>query len=179
MKSSRNRPPFLLATAACAGLLAVVPSTMSAAATSTHPTPGAAGIGDSLFPTLGNGGYDAQHYDLALRYATSAPTQGIDGTVTMHAVATQSLSRFDLDFSGKSVGSVTVNAAPARFERNGEELVITPASRPGGLSATGVHRHPGRLRDRRPAERDAQRVPLERSLPGQGQLLVPPRRPDR
>jgi aminopeptidase N len=127
MKSSRNRPPFLLATAACAGLLAVVPSTMSAAATSTHPTPGAAGIGDSLFPTLGNGGYDAQHYDLALRYATSAPTQGIDGTVTMHAVATQSLSRFDLDFSGKSVGSVTVNAAPARFERNGEELVITPA----------------------------------------------------
>jgi aminopeptidase N len=90
------------------------------------PRPGASGIGDRLYPTLGNGGYDALHYDLDLRYATSAPDQGIDGTVTMRARATQSLSRFDLDFSGQSVGSVTVNGRPAQLDWSGEELVITP-----------------------------------------------------
>ena len=50
-----------------------------------RPSPGAPGLGDRLFPTLGNGGYDVQHYDLDLRYATSAPSQGIDGTVTILA----------------------------------------------------------------------------------------------
>jgi hypothetical protein len=28
------------------------------------PSPGAAGLNDRLFPQLGNGGYDVQHYDL-------------------------------------------------------------------------------------------------------------------
>ena len=74
-------------------------------------SPGAAGIGDRLFPGLGNGGYDVLHYDLDLRYATSAPTQPVDGTVTLIARATQSLSRFNLDFAGDSIGAV---AAPAR-----------------------------------------------------------------
>jgi hypothetical protein len=46
-----------------------------------------------------------QHYDLDLRYATDAPSQGIDGTVTIIAVATQSLSRFNLDFAGDSSGA--------------------------------------------------------------------------
>jgi aminopeptidase N len=103
-----------------------LPATASAAAGQSPPTPGAAGIGDRLYPTLGNGGYDALHYDLDLRYATSAPSQGIDGTVTMAARADQALSRFDLDFSGDAVGSVTVNGQPADFTRDGEELVITP-----------------------------------------------------
>jgi aminopeptidase N len=91
-----------------------------------RPSPGAPGLGDRLFPLLGNGGYDVQHYDLDLRYATSAPSQGLDGTVTLLAVATQSLSRFDLDFSGDSVGKVTVNGLPATFTRDGGELVISP-----------------------------------------------------
>src|SRR3954449_13011281 len=91
-----------------------------------RPSPGAGGIGDRLYPTLGNGGYDVQHYDLDLRYATSAPSQGIDGTVTILATATQSLSRFDLDFAGDSVGGVSVNGLPAKFVPDGEDLVITP-----------------------------------------------------
>src|SRR4051794_6150832 len=90
------------------------------------PSPGAAGLGDRIFPLLGNGGYDVQHYDVDLTYATSAPTQSMDGTVTILARATQALSRFDLDFGGKSVGSVSVNGEPAAFKRSGEELVITP-----------------------------------------------------
>jgi aminopeptidase N len=109
----------------CAAVLGALLAPASAHAFD-RPSPGSAGIGDRLFPTLGNGGYDVQHYDLDLRYATSAPSQGIDGTVTILAVATQSLSRFDLDFAGDSVGAVRVNGLPARFTRDGEDLVITP-----------------------------------------------------
>src|SRR3954451_18965864 len=91
-----------------------------------RPSPGAAGIGDRLFPQLGNGGYDVQHYDLDLRYETADPTQQLLGTVTIVARATQDLSRFDVDFAGDSVGSITVDGKPARFVRRAEELVITP-----------------------------------------------------
>jgi aminopeptidase N len=98
----------------------------AAPAGAASPSPGAPGLGDRLFPGLGNGGYDALHYDLKLRYATSAPTQPIDGTVTMLARATQALSRFDLDFAGQSVGGVAVNGRSAAWRRDGEELVITP-----------------------------------------------------
>src|SRR5690349_8980581 len=83
------------------------------------PSPGAPGLGDRIFPTLGNGGYDVQHYDIDLRYATAAPSQAMDGTVTILARATQSLSRFDLDFGGKSVGGVSVNGDNAQFRRDG------------------------------------------------------------
>lgn len=103
---------------------AVVPAAVGAV---RAPAPGAAGIGDPLFPTLGNGGYDAQHYTLRLRYATASPGQGIDGTLRMRARATHRLSRFDLDFAGRSVGAVEVDGRPARAVRQGEELVITPA----------------------------------------------------
>src|SRR5215210_6849940 len=108
-----------------AGLLAVA----AQAAPPGAPSPGAPGIGDQLFPTLGNGGYDALHYDLALRYPTATPAQPVDGVVTMLARATQSLSRFNLDYAGDTVNAVTVGGAPATFSRIGEELVITP-SRP-------------------------------------------------
>src|SRR3954451_6656848 len=101
---------LLIAVALLCGL--ILPAS---AAAFDRPSPGAAGIGDRLYPTLGNGGYDVQHYDLDLRYATAAPTQGIDGTVTILAVATQSLSQFDLDWAGDSVGKVTVDGLPARF----------------------------------------------------------------
>ncbi len=73
-------------------LAAVAASLFVAAPALAAPSPGSPGLGDRLFPNLGNGGYDVQHYDLDLRYATSAPTQGIDGTVTILAKATQDLS---------------------------------------------------------------------------------------
>src|SRR4051812_28554973 len=98
----------------------------AAPAFANGPSPGAPGLGDRLFPLLGNGGYDVQHYDLDLRYATSAPSTPMDGKVTILARATQALSRFDLDYGGRSVGGVSVNGAPAAFRRDGEGLVITP-----------------------------------------------------
>src|SRR3954464_10770414 len=107
-------------------LLAAAVLSFSAAPRLAAPSPGAAGLGDRLFPNLGNGGYDVQHYDLDLRYATSAPSQSIDGTVTILARATQDLSRFDLDFAGRSVGAISVNGTPAKFRRDDEDLVITP-----------------------------------------------------
>jgi len=90
------------------------------------PSPGAPGIGDPLFPTLGNGGYDVLHYNLQLRYETADPLQPLDGTVRILARATQALSRFDLDFAGDSVAAVRVDGLPAKVSRDGEDLVITP-----------------------------------------------------
>ena len=95
------------------------------AAAAGGPSPGAPGIGDRLFPTLGNGGYDVQHYDVDLTYGAKY-TDPVDGTVNILARATQALSRFNLDFAGRSVGSVKVNGAAAKFVRQGQELVITP-----------------------------------------------------
>ena len=121
-----SRPRSLaVLTAALAAVLGAA-ATPVAARPSAPPSPGAADIGDPLFPGLGNGGYDVRHYTLELGYATTASVQTIPGVVTIDARATQALSRFDLDFSGDSVGSVRVNGAPAAFVRQGEELVITP-----------------------------------------------------
>src|SRR3954451_836746 len=87
---------------------------------------GASGAGDPLFPELGNGGYDAQHYTLNLRYDSAKPVQDVRGRVAMRAVATQALSRLNVDFGGKGVTAVTVGGVRARWARRGDELVITP-----------------------------------------------------
>jgi aminopeptidase N len=113
--------PALLPAALVASL-----ALFAAPAHAAPPSPGSAGLGDRLFPQLGNGGYDALHYDLDLRYATASPTQAIDGTATMLARSTQALSRFDLDFAGRSVGSISVDGQPASFTRVGQDVVVTP-----------------------------------------------------
>jgi aminopeptidase N len=123
--SLRRRAVVLGATVLCA--LAAVPAVAATADAHPSPTPGSPGIGDRLYPLAGNGGYDVAHYALDLRYATAAPTQSIDGTVTIVALATQSLSRFDLDWGGGSISRVIVNRKPAQWTRDGDELVITPS----------------------------------------------------
>ena len=105
-----------------AGVLGVAP----ASAATSRPSAGSAGLGDRLYPTLGNGGYDVQNYDLSLDYARKDPAQQITWNVTITARAIQSLSRFDLDFAGDAIGGVTVDGKRATFARTGEELVITP-----------------------------------------------------
>jgi len=88
-------------------------------------TPGAEGIGDSYFPQLGNGGYDVLHYTLELFIDPISNT--LSGNCTMEAQATQSLSAFNLDFSGLTIEQVTVNERKAKYLRDERELTVTPA----------------------------------------------------
>lgn len=87
--------------------------------------PGAPGIGDSLYPGFGNGGYDAQHYNLDLNI-TDVDTSTLNGIATIEAKATQNLSSFNLDFIGFTIDGITVNGEPAEFSRDGQELTVTP-----------------------------------------------------
>ncbi|MGX2998384.1 M1 family metallopeptidase [Streptomyces sp. JNUCC 64] len=88
-------------------------------------TPGAPGAGDPLFPLDGNGGYRVSRYLVDLDWR--APRTAFPATATILARATQDLSRFHLDFAGNVLRSVTVNGEDARAERDGDELIVTPA----------------------------------------------------
>src|SRR3954470_13920287 len=88
--------------------------------------PGSAGLGDPFFPLGGNGGYDVGHYALTLAYDPA--TKVLDGHARITATATQDLARFDLDLRGFTLPSVMVNGATASFVRDGQELIITPAT---------------------------------------------------
>ena len=114
-----------------AGLAVVIAASAAVARAYADESPasaGAAGIGDRLYPLLGNGGYDVQNYDLSLRYPEKDPQQTITGDVTITATATQDLTSFNLDFGGTAAGTVTVDGQPATLARDGDELVVTPAS---------------------------------------------------
>ncbi len=98
----------------------------STASTPIDPTPGSSGIGDSLYPGFGNGGYDAQKYTLDLN-VTDVASSALIGSATIDATATQNLSSFNLDFIGFAIDNITVNGQPATYRREGQELTITPA----------------------------------------------------
>lgn len=106
------------------GTLATAVASLFLIAAAPAPTRGAPGIGDSYFPRLGNGGFDALHYDLDVAYAPG--TGRLDGRTTLTARATQNLSAFDLDLQQLDVSSVAVDGRPATFTRDGDELVVTP-----------------------------------------------------
>ncbi|MBA0051955.1 M1 family peptidase [Streptomyces sp. AJS327] len=91
------------------------------------PAPEPVGVGDRLFPVLGNPGYDVLQYDLAFRYGGDN-TRPLAATTRITARATAGpLSRLHLDFNGGRVDSVHVNGEPARYRSAGEDLVVTPA----------------------------------------------------
>ncbi|MFE6778097.1 M1 family metallopeptidase [Streptomyces sp. NPDC057702] len=110
---------LLLACAACDGA-----SGSDTGQGAGPPRPGAAGLGDRLFPGLGNGGYDVTHYDLALDYAPES--NRLRGTATLTARATSGLSSLNLDLTGLRVTRATVDGAPARVARRGSELTLIP-----------------------------------------------------
>jgi hypothetical protein len=82
-------------------------------------TSGSRTLGDRNFPEHGNGGYDAQHYDLFFDYDTAANNLETGTHVTMTADATQDLCDFALDFNmpASAIDSVTVNGVPATWEK--------------------------------------------------------------
>ena len=103
-------------------------STTSSSTTTTVPRQAgeAEGLGDSFYPYLGNGGYDALHYEIDLDIDPVANT--IQALTTITAQATRELSEFNLDLSGLTVEGVKVNGLEAEFSRNNTELVIVPAN---------------------------------------------------
>ncbi|MGW0822398.1 M1 family metallopeptidase [Streptomyces sp. NPDC002845] len=85
------------------------------------------GVGDRLFPHLGNPGYDVESYDLAFTYS-GTNNKPLEAVTTIEAYATSALDRVNLDFSHGTVRSAEVNGAPADFTSAGEDLVLTPGA---------------------------------------------------
>ncbi|MEV8366799.1 M1 family metallopeptidase [Streptomyces niveus] len=107
-----------------AALLATASATL-VAATLPAATPGPLGIGDPLFPYLGNPGYDVLSYDIAFTYRGDN-TKPLDAVTKIDARATRRLDRINLDFTHSAVRSVEVDGARAAYVTAGEDLVVTP-----------------------------------------------------
>src|SRR3712207_2632424 len=112
----------LTAVGAIAASLAIAPATQAASPHDGHrhpsgkpgkwgqqpkpgkPGSGARSIGDRLFPQIGNGGYDALHYDLRIGYDPA--TDVLNGNLTMVAKSTHPLKDFSMDLEGFTVSRV-------------------------------------------------------------------------
>lgn len=103
-----------------AALLATASATLVAA---TLPAPEPLGIGDRLFPELGNPGYDVLAYDIAFTYHGSN-TKPLDAVTKIRARTTAPLDRINLDFARGAVHGVEVNGLAADFGSKREDLVV-------------------------------------------------------
>jgi len=122
-------------------LVAALPlGLVSAPSQAAGPVAGGTTVGDSLFPTVGNTGYDAKHYDIALTYRSD---ETITATTTLEAKAKQKLSSFSVDLEGLTVDRVMVDGRTARFTREATKLTVTPAKAVSGrFSATFSYHGP-------------------------------------
>ena len=148
-------PPDVAATEARSGDVAVVattapgadssPSTAPTGPSATPPTTpttvqpdaiGDNGIGDALFPPLGNPGIDVEHYTVALAYDPGQ--KSISATEHLDLVMTEDRDAFSLDSDGPIVSAVAVDGVPAQFVATAPELLITPASHLSKAQHVGV-----------------------------------------
>ncbi|GFH39326.1 M1 family metallopeptidase [Streptomyces pacificus] len=111
------------------------------------PGPEPLGIGDPLFPYLGNPGYDVLTYDIAFTYR-GVNSKPLDAVTKIDARATRNLERINLDFTSGTVRAVEVNGRSAAFTTVGEDLVITPrgavgAGTPFAVTVTHTSEPPG------------------------------------
>ncbi|WP_073228193.1 MULTISPECIES: M1 family metallopeptidase [unclassified Streptomyces] len=129
--------PLLTRRLRCA-LLATASATLVAAAL---PAPEPLGIGDRLFPELGNPGYDVLAYDIALTYHGSN-TEPLDAVTTIRARTTAPLDRINLDFARGAVQDVEVNGQSVDFGSEREDLVLqAPRRLPAGVPLNITVRH--------------------------------------
>jgi aminopeptidase N len=104
---------------------------VSAVALALVAAPGAPGVGDSYFPSYGNGGYYVDSYDLSIQY--NPASNWLTGTAKITAKTNQDLSSFNLDLVGLAVKSITVDDAQvggpiaATWSRDPHELTVTPS----------------------------------------------------
>lgn len=145
MHTPLRRSPAVLAVGALAvSLVPLAPTAVAApvatVAPAAAPAPVAGGqsSGDSLFPTIGNTGYDVRHYAIALTYASDT---SIKATTTIEAKAERRLSSFSLDLEGLTVDRVRVDGKNATFARAGTKLVVTPARPASGRFRVAVKYH--------------------------------------
>jgi hypothetical protein len=128
-------------TARRSGAPPAFPPATPAAPPATPTTPGGSGGGGqtpaptpftgcpdrpALFPTIGNAGYDTQHYDLTIQYQPVG--QVLLGETIIESKATQPLTQFSLDFHGLSVSAVEVDGQTATTAREADKLIVTPAT---------------------------------------------------
>jgi aminopeptidase N len=94
----------------------------------TSPPPGESpdGVGDALYPSLGNPGIDVRDYDITLTYDPAGDT--IVGSVTISLDATADRAEFTLDVVDLTIDAVRVDGVDATFVVEPEELRITPAA---------------------------------------------------
>ncbi|MEU1056358.1 M1 family metallopeptidase [Streptomyces sp. NPDC005876] len=105
--------------------VALLASAASVCLVAASAPPAPLGIGDRLFPHLGNPGYDVAAYHLAFTYSgdNSVPLRAV---TTIDARTTADLDRVNLDFAHGTVDSVEVDGEPADFTTADEDLVVTP-----------------------------------------------------
>ena len=84
------------------------------------------GIGDALYPDLGNPGLDVLDYDVAVTYDPAVDS--IAGSVTLMIQITADRSEFTLDSLGPDVSSVQIDGVDVAFAQEPPELRITPAA---------------------------------------------------
>jgi aminopeptidase N len=93
---------------------------------------GAPGIGDSRFPSLGNGGYEVSHYSLDLEF----DGEMLVGLATLDIVPLVFLESFQLDLTGLTVAGVEIDGEVAGFEL-ADELTVSPTGPlPAGQSVS-------------------------------------------
>jgi aminopeptidase N len=116
--------PVRALTAVVLSIAAMAPAAPVSAMFDAHP--GADGIGDPYFPRDGNGGYDVAHYRIRDTYHIKSGR--LAGWTDIDAVATQDLSRFNLDLM-LTPDKVTIDGKAVSFAKpTGHELVVTPTS---------------------------------------------------
>ncbi|MCZ7434049.1 M1 family metallopeptidase [Streptomyces sp. WMMC1477] len=106
--------------------LAVAGAAVSLALLAAAPAPEPLGIGDRLFPALGNPGYDVLRYDITLRY-TGDNTRPLEARTRIAARVTgEPLERLNLDFANGTVREARVDGAEVPWLAAAEDIVLSP-----------------------------------------------------
>lgn len=92
----------------------------------TTAAPGSTGdgIGDELYPDLGNPGVDVLDYDVDI--TPDQATGTLAGSVSLTITFTEARTEFTLDSLGPQIESVTIDGDSVEFEADDPELRITP-----------------------------------------------------
>ena len=114
---------------------------------------GGEGAGDPYYPKMGNTGYDAEEYDVRLRYQRSGVVRSktrIDAVVDTDGGSPApgpALGSFHLDFRGPTVTQLEVNGLETSYTRQGQELIVQPdVAIPDGTAFQVFVRYKGRPR---------------------------------